>query len=89
MVRMERNLIMSIYIWRHSKQYSSWSMFDEPHVYRDNTLQAEVLVPAVSEQEALEIIREEKRWDVDELQRIKPSVITLDEPAVVAQWVLY
>jgi hypothetical protein len=89
MVRMERNLIMNIYIWRHSKQYSSCSMFDEPHVYRDNTLQAEVVVLAASEQEALGIIRREKRWDVDELQRIKSSVITLDEPAVVARWVLY
>ena len=40
---------MKIFIWRHSKLFSSWSMFYEPHVYRDNYLQAEIAVLADSE----------------------------------------
>ena len=31
---------MKVFVWRHSKLFSSWSMFDEPHVYQDNYLQA-------------------------------------------------
>ena len=45
---------MKIFIWRHSKLYSSWSMFDEPHIYRDNYLAAEIAVMAESVEEALE-----------------------------------
>ena len=43
---------MKIFIWRHTKYLSSWSMFDEPHVYRDNYLQAEIAVLASSKEEA-------------------------------------
>jgi len=76
---------MKIFIWRHSKLYSSWSMFDEPHVYRDNYLQAEIVVLAGSPEEALELIGEDPQWNKEELRRIAPRVVELDQPAVVSK----
>ncbi|MGZ6210539.1 MAG: hypothetical protein ACXWL9_10370, partial [Syntrophales bacterium] len=63
---------MNIFIWRHSKRFSSWSMFDEPQIYRDNYMQAEVLVLANSQEEALGLLREDDKWDTEELKRIQP-----------------
>jgi hypothetical protein len=80
---------MKIFIWRHSKLFSSWSMFDEPHVFQDNYLQAEIIVLAHSESEALEMIKAEERWNVNELKRITPRILPLDAPAVVAKLVQY
>lgn len=80
---------MKIFIWRHSKLFSSWSMFDEPHVYRDNYLQAEISVLADSEAEALELIGREAKWNVEELKRIQPRILSLDEPAVIGKSVQY
>jgi hypothetical protein len=78
---------MKIFVWRHSKLYSSWSMFDEPHVYRDNYLQAEVAVLAGSPEEALELIGEDPQWDTEELKRIEPRVVELDKAAVISKQV--
>jgi len=78
---------MKIFIWKHSKFLSSWSMFDEPHVYRDNYLQAEITVLAGSKEEALRMVEKEDRWDVSELQRIEPRILELDQPAVISKFV--
>ena len=75
---------MKIYIWRHSKLYSSWSMFDEPHIYRDNYLQAEIAVLARSVDEALDLVARDERWNIEELKRIEPRVISLEEPTVIS-----
>lgn len=80
---------MNIYIWRHSKKFSSWSMFDEPHIYQDNYMQAEVIVLASSREEALELIQEDPRWNIAELQRIEPLVLELDRPAVLSRHVSF
>ena len=80
---------MKIYIWRHSKKFSSWSMFDEPHIYQDNYMQAEVIVLASSREEALELIQEDRRWNIAELQRIEPLVLELDQPAVLSRQVSF
>ena len=80
---------MKIFIWRHSKLFSSWSMFDEPHVYQDNYLQAEIIVLANSEAEALALISREEKWNVEELKRIQPRVLPVDEAAVVGKFVQY
>lgn len=76
---------MKIFIWRHSKRFSSWSMFDEPHIYKDNYIQAEVTVLANSKDEALELLKNDDKWDIEELKRIEPKVVLLDQPAVVDQ----
>ena len=76
---------MKIFTWRHSKRFSSWSMFDEPHVYKDNYIQAEVTVLANSKSEALELLRNDDIWDIEELKRIEPRVIPLDRPVVISK----
>ena len=76
---------MMIFIWRHSKKFSSWSKFDEPHIYRDNYMQAEVTVLAHSKEEALKLLESDGRWNIEELQRIEPRVVSLDNPAIVNQ----
>ena len=78
---------MRIFIWRHSKFLSSWSMFDEPHIYRDNYLQAEIAVLAESREEALSLIEKEGQWNVHELQRIEPKILELAGPAIISKFV--
>jgi len=80
---------MKIFIWRHSKLFSSWSMFDEPHVYQDNYLQAEIMVLANTEAEALSLIAGEEKWNVDELKRLRPRILPLQEAAVIGSFVQY
>ena len=78
---------MKIFIWRHSKKLSSWSMFNEPHIYSDNYMQAEVIVLAHSKNEALEMIETDSKWDIEELKRIEPRVIPLDQPAIISKMI--
>jgi hypothetical protein len=58
-------------------------MFDEPHIYRDNYMQAEVTVLAHSKEDALKLLEEEGMWNIEELRRIEPAVVTLDKPKIV------
>jgi hypothetical protein len=76
---------MKIFIWRHSKRFSSWSMMEEPHVYKGNYMQAEVIVLADSEGEALELLEKEGMWDTGELRKIKPEIILPDHPLIISQ----
>ncbi|MDD2390075.1 MAG: hypothetical protein PHP23_10135 [Desulfobacterales bacterium] len=78
---------MNIYIWRHSKQFSSWSMMDEPHICRDNYIRANVMVLAESKHQALELLGNDSYWNVDELQRIEPEVIRASEAAIVGKFI--
>jgi len=80
---------MKIFVWRHSKLFSSWSMFDEPHVYQDNYLQAEIMVLANTEAEALSLIAGEEKWNVDELKRLQPRILPLQEAAIIGRFVQY
>jgi len=80
---------MNIFIWRHSKKFSSWSMFDEPHIYRDNYLQAEAIVLAHSQEEALSTLSQDDKWDIEELKRIQPIVLALDKPCVVGKLIYF
>ena len=75
---------MQIFIWRHSKRFSSWSMLDEPQIHKENYLQAEVVVVAASRTEALTLLDRQGGWNIDELQRIEPEIIPLDEARVLA-----
>ena len=76
---------MNIFIWRHSKKFSSWSMFDEPHIYEDNYMQAEVVVLANSGDEALDLLSKNDKWNIEELKRIQPIIVPLDHPCVVSK----
>ena len=74
---------MHLFIWRHSKRFSSWSMLDEPHIHKENYLQADVTVLASSKAEALALLARNGHWNVEELQRIEPEVIPLDASRIV------
>ena len=74
---------MQLFVWRHSKHFSSWSMLDEPNIHRDNYLQADVTVLAETMADALELLRRNGSWNVEELLRLNPEIITLDEPRIV------
>lgn len=75
--------IYQIYIWRHSKEFSSWSMLDEPHIHAGGYMEAEVVVVATSLEEAYALLAEDGSWQVEELQRIEPQVIALDSARIV------
>jgi len=79
----ERGSTMKMFVWRHSKKLSSWSMFDEPHIYRDNYLRAEVSVLADSLEEALQWLESSGEWNIEELRRIEPRVVAADQPGIV------
>jgi len=81
---------MNIYIWRHSKKFSSWSMFNEPHIFKDNYMQAEVVVLASSKEEALDLVRKsDDKWDVEELTRIEPIIVGVDRPCLVTKLIYF
>lgn len=74
---------MYIYIWRHSKSFSSWSMLDEPHIYKEQYLQADVAVLAPSQTEALAILAQSDTWSIEDLQRLEPEIIPVTEPRII------
>ncbi len=74
---------MYIYIWRHSKSFSSWSMLDEPHIYKEQYLQADVAVLAPSQTEALAILAQSETWSIEDLQRLEPEIIPVTEPRII------
>lgn len=80
---------MNIYIWRHSKKFSSWSMFNEPHICNDNYMEAEVIVLAKSRDDALAMLEDDKKWNVEELKRIEPVEIAIDQPRVISKMIYY
>jgi len=80
---------MNIFIWRHSKKFSSWSMFDEPHIYEDNYMQAEVVVLADSRDQALDLLSKDDKWNIEELRRIQPITVPLDRPCVVSKLIYF
>jgi len=80
---------MNIFIWRHSKKFSSWSMFDEPHIYEDNYMQAEVIVLANSRDEALDLLFKDDKWNIEELKRLQPITVTLDQPCIVSKLIYF
>ncbi|MEI8173453.1 MAG: hypothetical protein WCH07_08230 [Deltaproteobacteria bacterium] len=80
---------MKIFIWRHSKKFSSWSMFNEPHIYDDNYMQAEVVVLAESRDEALALLTNDDRWNIEELKRIEPIAIDTDRPCIVYKQIFF
>jgi len=80
---------MQIFVWRHSKRFSSWSMLDEPHIHQENYLEAQVTVLAGSKAEALQLLGRNGNWNVEELQRIEPEVIPLDAARIVTSQLVF
>lgn len=80
---------MHLFVWRHSKRFSSWSMLDEPHIHKEAYLQADVTVLARSKGEALHLLAQNGNWNVEELQRIEPEVIPLDAARIITSHVAF
>jgi len=76
-----------IYIFRHNKYEASWSQFNEPVVYTGTYMFAEMVIVAFSLEEAYELAAKEKDWFVDELKKITPRIVELDESAVVTKFI--
>lgn len=74
---------MQIYIWRHSKEFSSWSMLDEPHIHASGYMEAEVAVLAASLEDAYSLLEEEGSWQVEELHRLQPQVVPLNSARIL------
>ncbi len=80
---------MNIYLWRHSNLFSSWSMIDEVQIHKERYASAEVTVLAESKEEALQLLARNGKWDVEELQRIEPEVIGLDEARIITSHITF
>ncbi|WP_319548401.1 hypothetical protein [Desulfogranum marinum] len=80
---------MHIYLWRHSNQFSSWSMIDEPQIYNDRYTSAEVAVMATSKEEAYQLLAQDGHWNMDDLQRIEPEIIPLDASRILTSHILF
>ncbi|MBM9511810.1 hypothetical protein [Desulfogranum marinum] len=80
---------MHIYLWRHSNQFSSWSMIDEPQIYNDRYTSAEVAVIATSKEEAYQLLAQDGLWNMDDLQRIEPEIIPLDAPRILTSHIVF
>ena len=78
---------MHLYIWRHSKNFSSWSMLDEPHIHQASYLSADVTVLAASKEQALDLLAEEGVWNREDLLRLEPEVIELKTPRIIIRHV--
>jgi hypothetical protein len=63
-------------------------MFDEPNICKHNYMQAEVVVLAGSREEAIEILKGDESWNIEELKRIEPRVIPLDRATVVSSMII-
>jgi len=62
-------------------------MMDEPHICKDNYMQANVIVLAESKQQALELLEKDSYWNMDELKRIDPEVIRTSEATIVGKFI--
>ncbi len=80
---------MYLFVWRHSKRFSSWSMLDEPHIHKENYLQADVTVLAASKTEALDLLERTGNWNIEELRRIEPEVIPTDIARIITSHVVF
>lgn len=79
---------MHLFLWRHSKEFSSWSMLDEPHICaHGNYMQASVMVLASSPEEALALLEASGNWHIEELRRIEPEIIAIDSPRIIVSHV--
>lgn len=74
---------MNLYIWRHSNRFSSWSMLDELPIHEDNYSRAEVIVVATSRKEALELLAQQGKWNIEALEQIEPMILTMDQPRIL------
>jgi hypothetical protein len=64
-------------------------MFNEPHICRENYIQAEIVVLAASLEDALAMVAGDGRWDLEELKRVEPVVRPVDRPSIITSHIEY
>lgn len=78
---------MKIFIFRHNKFLASWSQLAEPNVFKDGYMHAEIIVLANNLEEAYAQLMKEDSWDLEEIKRLTPIIIELDQPKVITKLV--
>jgi hypothetical protein len=78
---------MKLFAFRHNKFQASWSQFTEPNIYRSGYMYAEIIVLANNLDQAYEELAKEADWDLEEIKRLTPVIIELDQPKVLARMV--
>lgn len=78
---------MKLFAFRHNKFQASWSQFTEPNIYRGGYMFAEIIVLANDLEEAYKELANETEWDLEEIKRLTPIIIDLDQPKVVTSMV--
>jgi len=77
---------MKLFIWRHNRKHHSWSMLQEPCVHQAFYNDAIAMALARTEEEALTLLAAESAgWLIEELRRLKPRIIEVDQPRLVFQ----
>lgn len=77
---------MKLFIWRHNRKHHSWSMIEEPCIHQAFYNDAIVMIAANSVDEALELLAAEgAAWLIDDLRRLTPRILDLDQPGIVFQ----
>ncbi len=78
---------MKIYTWLHSTAFSSWSVMEELKIHKDNYTNAEVMVLAESEEEALKLLEKNGHWNIEDLRQIRPVVTSLEEVSILRSFI--
>ena len=78
---------MKLFSFRHNKFRASWSQLSEPVIYINGYMYAEIIVLAENIEEAYLQIAKEDKWDLEEIKRLTPVIIELDQPKVVKKLV--
>jgi hypothetical protein len=74
---------VKIYVWRHNREFHSYSMIGEPCVHQDLYRDAVAVVLARDQEEALELLSRRGGWLVEDLRSLAPRVYDAGEAAVL------
>ncbi|WP_371381269.1 hypothetical protein [Sporomusa aerivorans] len=75
---------MKLFIWNHDRTYHSWSMIDEPCLHTSMYGKATAIVLAETEEQAITLLAEKNEgWRPEDLRRLSPYIIELDNSSVI------
>lgn len=75
---------MKLFVWIHDRSFHSWSMIDEPCLNTAMYNKATAIVIAETEKQAIDLlVCKNDGWRAEDLQRLRPRVIELDNQSVI------
>lgn len=75
---------MKAYIWVHDRTFHSWSMMGEPNLNEAMYSRAAAIVLAATEEEAVAmLLSRNEGWRQEDLGRLKPKVVEINQAAVL------